>query len=40
MALIKDEILELVEIPEKIELNEKNQIQVVCEETGEPHTDT
>lgn len=39
LALIKDGILELAEIPENIELNEKNQIQVACEKTGEPHID-
>ena len=39
MALIKDGILELAKIPEKYELNEKNQIQVDCEKTGKPHID-
>jgi hypothetical protein len=39
MTLIKDGILELGKIPEKIELNEKNQIQVACEITGKPHID-
>jgi len=39
MALIKDGILELAEIPEKCELNEKNQIQVDCERTGKPYID-
>lgn len=39
MALIEDRILELAKIPEKYELNEKNQIQVDCEKTGKPHID-
>lgn len=39
MSLIRDGILELIKIPEKYELNEKNQIQVACEKTGKPHID-
>jgi hypothetical protein len=39
MALIKDDILELAQIPESMELNEKNQIQVDCEKTGKPYID-
>ena len=39
LALIKDGIFELVKIPEKFELNEKNQIQVACERIGKPHID-
>ncbi len=39
MALIKDDILELTQIPESLELNEKNQIQVDCEKTGKPYID-
>ena len=39
MSLIKESILELAEIPEKYELNEKNQIQVICEKTGDHHVD-
>jgi len=39
MALIKDGVLKLAEIPETIVLNEKNQIQVDCEKNGEPHID-
>jgi len=39
MALIKDGILKLTEIDEKYELNEKNQIQVDCEKTGNPYID-
>ena len=38
--LIKDGILELANIPNKYELNEKNQIQVDCEKTGKPYVDT
>jgi hypothetical protein len=37
LLLIQDGILELVKIPESIELNEKNQIQVDCEKTGKPY---
>ncbi|MCE5208374.1 MAG: DUF2779 domain-containing protein [Chloroflexi bacterium] len=39
MALIKDNILELAQIPESLELNEKNQIQLDCEKTGKPYID-
>ncbi len=39
LALIQDGILELAKIPEKYDLSEKNQIQVDCEETGNPHID-
>jgi len=39
MALIQEDILELTQIPESLELNEKNQIQVDCEKTGKPHID-
>ena len=39
MTLIKEGVLELTKIPEKYELNEKNQIQVDCEKTGKPHID-
>ncbi|HQP25816.1 MAG TPA: DUF2779 domain-containing protein [Smithellaceae bacterium] len=37
--LIKDGILNLSEIPDSVELNEKNQIQVDCEKTGQPYID-
>lgn len=39
MALIKEGILNLAEIPESFELNEKHQIQVDCEKTGKPYID-
>ncbi|HOX14569.1 MAG TPA: DUF2779 domain-containing protein [Smithellaceae bacterium] len=39
MVLIKEGILELADIPENCELNEKNQIQVDCERTGKPYID-
>lgn len=37
--LIKDGILKLKEIPSSVELNEKHQIQVDCEKTGQPYID-
>ena len=37
MALMKEGILELAQIPESVELNEKHQIQVDCEKTGQPY---
>ncbi len=39
LALIKDDILDLVKIPDKIKLNEKNQIQVDCEKSKKPYVD-
>ena len=39
ITLIKDGIFNLADIPEKYELNEKNQIQVNCEKTGKPRID-
>ena len=39
LSLIQEGVLELTAIPEKYELNEKNQIQVDCEKTGKHHID-
>jgi len=36
---MKEGILELAQIPESYELNEKHQIQVDCEKTGKPYID-
>ncbi len=37
MTLMKEGIIELTQIPESYELNEKHQIQVDCEKTGKPY---
>lgn len=39
LDLIKDGILKLAEIPDSVKLNEKHQIQVNCERTGQPYID-